>query len=262
MRLFTLASGSGGNCCLVSDGACHVLVDAGISLRRIRAGLAVCGLTPDELSGLLVTHEHSDHVSGLAMLAKYHDIPVFAPRTVTNHLRWSLAGVEPHFYELRPGTQTELGSLRVTAFHTPHDTPESVGYRLEGGVTVGICTDLGYVTDEVRDTLSGCDAALLESNHDEVMLRNGPYPVHLKRRISSERGHLSNAHCGPLAASLAVNGARYILLGHLSRENNRPALALDAVRGALDAARRPQAPCPISGEDAVCCVWSCFARAE
>ena len=262
MRIYTLASGSSGNCALVSDGDCHILLDAGISLRRIRTALGHFGLTPGDLSGVLITHEHSDHVGGLPMLAKYHDIPIFAPRTVANHLRWSLAGVEPRFYELLPGKPTELGAFRVTAFRTPHDTPESVGYRLEGStLAVGCCTDLGRVTDEVQDTLTGCDAALLEANHDEDLLRDGPYPVYLKRRILSDHGHLSNAACGALAARLAARGAQYILLGHLSRENNRPALAQDTVRGALDAAGFPGLALEVAPPEGLCGRTLAAARA-
>jgi phosphoribosyl 1,2-cyclic phosphodiesterase len=237
MRVTTFASGSGGNCALVSLGDTHVLLDAGISLRRIRTALARYGLTTEKLSGVLITHEHADHVSGLPMLVKYSDIPIFAPRTVANHLRWSTAGVEKCLYELEPGAPLPLNELCVTAFRTPHDTPESVGYRLEGGGdSFGFCTDLGHVTDEVRDGLNGCASVVLEANHDPEMLRCGPYPIYLKRRILSGSGHLSNESCADFAAELAAAGAGYILLGHLSRENNRPELALAAVRETLDTA--------------------------
>lgn len=236
MTIVTFASGSSGNCALVSDGKTHLLLDAGISLRRIRAGLARQGLAPEKLAGILITHEHSDHISGLSMMVKYYGIPVLAPRTVANHLRWTVPGVDAYLREITPGEPFSAGNFRVTAFSTPHDTDQSVGYCFEEGVRFGFCTDTGCVTEEMEAALCGCDAAVLEANHDLAMLRYGPYPAVLKRRILSDRGHLSNDRCGEFACSLAAHGARTIILGHLSRENNLPSLARDTVRSALDAA--------------------------
>jgi len=252
MRAVTFASGSGGNCALVSDGDIHILVDAGISMRRIRAGLSFCNLRPEDLTAVLLTHEHSDHVSGLPVLAKSCDIPIFAPRAVAGALRRMAAGVEKCLYTLSPHTPFSLGGVSVTAFRTPHDASESVGYRFDGRSALGFCTDLGHVTDEVRDALSGCDAAVLESNHDEEMLRYGPYPVYLKRRILSSRGHLSNGSCGELSVSLAAGGTRRIVLGHLSRENNRPELALQTVRRALDEAGYPAVALAVAPPSSPC----------
>ena len=171
---------------------------------------------------------------GEAML-KYTDVPVYAPPTVGRRLCGSVPALEDRLTVIRPGEPVELGSLTVTAFHTSHDTDESVGYRLEdAGTSFGVCTDTGVVTDEIRAALRGCAAALIEANHDEEMLRFGAYPVYLKRRILSERGHLSNAACAELACFLAENGTRSIVLGHLSRENNTPRRACETVREALD----------------------------
>lgn len=229
MQIHTIASGSGGNCTLVTDGTTAVLIDAGISARRIVSALGAFGLRPERLSGILITHEHTDHVCGLSTLLKHYEIPIFAPRTVANHLSWSIAGVETYMTVLPTGQDSRVGELCVLPFHTPHDTPESVGYRIEGSGRFGLCTDLGHVTDEVLEGLRGVDAALIESNHDLDLLRDGPYPVPLKRRILSDRGHLSNSACGALAAALYESGTRKLVLGHLSRENNRPTLARECV---------------------------------
>lgn len=235
MRLTTLASGSGGNCALVEGPAACVLLDAGISLRRIRAALSARGLAPDDIAGVFITHEHADHVAALRTMLKYTRVPVYAPPTVGRRLCGMLPELEDRLRVIRPGMPEELGELTVTAFHTSHDTDESVGYRLEdAGCSFGVCTDTGVVTEEIRSALRGCGAALIEANHDEEMLRFGPYPVYLKRRILSERGHLSNAACAELACFLAENGTGSIVLGHLSRENNTPRRAYDAVRSALD----------------------------
>ncbi|MEG1632420.1 MAG: MBL fold metallo-hydrolase [Oscillospiraceae bacterium] len=233
MRITTLASGSSGNCALISSGDTHILVDAGISMRRIKTGLAAMGLQPEHLSGVFITHEHSDHVSGLPMLIKHHGIKIFSPHTVASRLRGMLPDIDPFLEIIHIGEPVCLGDMRVTAFHTLHDTDESVGYRIDGEVSLGFCTDLGRVTDEVREALRGVCAAVIESNHDENMLRDGGYPIYLKRRILSERGHLSNESCGELAAFLAENGAETLVLSHLSRENNTPARALAGVGSAL-----------------------------
>jgi phosphoribosyl 1,2-cyclic phosphodiesterase len=234
MRLVTLASGSKGNCTLISGGEWNILIDAGISMRRIKQGLALCGLTLDDVDAILITHEHSDHVSALPMLAKHCNIPIYAPRTVAGHLRCAVAGVENSLREIPVGEDLAIGGATVRAFHTPHDTDESVGYRISGECVFAIATDMGHVTEEVESGLLGADAVMIEANHDPDMLRENPrYPYPLKERILSPNGHLSNGDCAKLAARLADNGARYIVLGHLSRENNTPALACRTVGEAL-----------------------------
>lgn len=236
MHITTFASGSSGNCALVSAAGTKILVDAGISLRRINTFLRAEGLTPEELVGVLITHEHSDHVSGLDMLLKYHEVDIYAPRTVANRLAGIKPRTEGRIKIIEPGVPFDLNGVRTLAFRTPHDTPESVGYRFdcESG-SLGVCTDLGHVTKEVFNAMRGVDTALIESNHDEEMLRYGQYPVYLKRRILSDRGHLSNESCGELAVHLARSGTERIVLGHLSRENNTPGKAFRAVSAALAA---------------------------
>ena len=230
MELRVFASGSSGNCLLLSSGSTHILIDAGISKRRIEQSLAQSGLSMREIGGVLITHEHSDHISGLKMLIKHCAPPIYAPRTVANRLRGCLPEAEGLLHVIPVNEAFTIGSLTVTAFHTPHDTDESVGYRVEGEGIFALATDMGHVTEEVFSALSGADTVLIESNHDEEMLRYGPYPVYLKRRILSDRGHLSNACCAQLSRKLALGGTRRIILGHLSRENNTPALALSAAR--------------------------------
>lgn len=236
MHIVTFASGSSGNCTLVRYEQTNILIDAGISMKRIRANLACLGLVPGDIDGVLITHEHSDHVSGLKTMTRQYRIPIYAPRTVANHLRWSVPEVTECLSDFTAGTAFELGSVLVDSFHTSHDTPESVGYRLTGDIRFALCTDLGCVTDEVYRGIEGASAVIIESNHDEEMLRYGPYPAYLKRRILSDSGHLSNSCCSGVMPDLVRSGARRLVLGHLSRENNTPEAARQAVLDSLTGA--------------------------
>ena len=218
MNLTVFASGSSGNCALVRSGGTALLLDAGISFRRIKSALARRGLGMEDLAGVLVTHEHSDHVSGLRTLLKYAPVPLYVPRTVAYHLTNVLPEAEAHVRVIPVGEPFPVGELTLTAFHTPGAHPHC------------------EVTEEMLSGLRGCGVALIEANHDLTMLQYGPYPVALKRRILSPNGHLSNSDCGALACALAESGTGSIVLGHLSQENNTPRKAFDAVRAALDSA--------------------------
>lgn len=260
MRLTTFASGSSGNCALLSMDGVHLLLDAGISCRRIRQQLRLSGLEPESLSGVLITHSHRDHICGLDVLLRACPLPVLASAGVSRELRKSVAGVESCLRELPLDTPTEFSGLRLRCFPTPHDTAYSVGWRVEGSERFALATDMGTVTESVRRGLLGADAALIEANHDVELLRYGPYPVSLKRRILSDRGHLSNAACAALARELEESGTRYLILGHLSQENNRPELALRTVRSALgDSAGVFVAPAQerltLETEEALPCCW-------
>lgn len=233
MRICIFASGSSGNCMLLSSGDTNILIDAGISMRRIDNALRQAGLAMRDVGGVLITHEHSDHISGLKMLIKHYAVPVYAPRTVAARLRGMLPEVDGCLRIIEPGRDTAIGTMKVRAFHTPHDTDESVGYRVEAGGVFALATDMGCVTEEIEENLRGADTVLIEANHDIDMLCYGPYPVYLKRRILSDRGHLSNEDCARLVRTLAENGVNRVILGHLSRENNTPEKALAAVRTAL-----------------------------
>ena len=233
MRIVTFASGSTGNCCLVSDGGVNVLIDAGISARRIVQGLGVLGLAPQDVCGVLITHEHSDHISGLPVLVKRTGMKIFAP----SELGEVLKRVKPELSEsidyIPPDGGLCVGDVRITAFPTPHDTSASFGYRIEGSEVFAFATDTGHISDELLEGLQGADTVVIEANHDKVMLKNGPYPPLLKQRVLSKHGHLSNDDCAKLACLLADSGTRQIILGHLSQQNNTPEAAETAVSEAL-----------------------------
>ena len=234
MRVTVFASGSSGNCALISAGETRLLIDAGISMKRITAFLLGEGVRWTDIAGILVTHEHADHILALPMIAKYHAVPIYAPHTVANRLSGRYPKLEAQLRIIPVGEGFSIGDTIVTAFHTPHDTDESVGYRLDcGAYSFALATDMGHVTDEIRSALRGCGTVLIEANHDEDMLVNGPYPLPLKRRILSERGHLSNVNAARLASELIKHGTSRIILGHLSQENNLPELALGTVAAVL-----------------------------
>lgn len=233
----TLASGSSGNALLLSCGDTHLLVDAGISCRRITAGLRELGLTPEDLDAVLITHTHTDHIAGLQTMLKRTAFPIFATAQTGRGLAYRLAGVEDRLLEAAPCRTYVLGGCAVTAFPTSHDAPGACGFRFDtADGSVGVLTDTGYVTDEAADILPGVDLAVLEANHDVETLRSGPYPYYLKKRILSQEGHLCNEDAARFAVTLAEHGAAEIILAHLSRENNTPAMARNAVEIALSAA--------------------------
>ena len=235
MRLIIFASGSTGNCALIQGGGQNILLDAGISARRIFDCLEQEDVDPAELDGIFITHEHTDHVSGLTVFTKQCPTAVYAPGMTADALRRSFPGVRPFLEAIAPEQALSLGDMTVTAFPTSHDAVQSVGYRFEADSAVLTCaTDTGCVTDGMLRYFQGADAALIEANHDLTMLMNGHYPAYLKKRIRSDKGHLSNAECTWLAAVLAKQGTGRIVLGHLSRNNNIPGLARRTVSRALE----------------------------
>ena len=235
LELCTLASGSSGNCLLVSSGDTHILVDAGISCRRITTALKAMGLDPKALSAVLVTHEHSDHIAGLATMTKQLAVPVYASRGTGMQLCYRIPFLEEVLHTFTPGERFSLGGVDVESFATPHDAAQSTGYSLSaGGKKAAVVTDLGHVTDEVAEGIRGAELLVAEANHDVEWLQSGPYPYSLKSRILGDRGHLSNEAGAQLVCRAVEGGARTVVLAHLSRENNTPQRAYDVVRSALE----------------------------
>lgn len=231
-KIFTVASGSSGNCTYIGYGKNGILIDAGVSAKAITQALSEQDIDINGIMGIFITHEHTDHISGLKVFANKHNLPVFASSDTLNRLvEMGIAGDNGIVVK----TVTTAGDFSVTRFATSHDCEGSSGYIVElpDGQKCAVCTDLGIVTDDIREQLSGCNAVLLESNHDVTLLQKGTYPEVLKRRILSDCGHLSNNACAIELPKLVDSGTTRIILGHLSRENNRPQIARSAAVAAL-----------------------------
>ncbi len=225
-RIYPLFSSSKANATFIGDIKGGILIDAGASFKRLSEALVLSGLAVSSVKGVFITHSHTDHIAGLKVLTGKTGIPVFGQReTLEELLEKGCISPNSPVYELDGAAVS--ADIEVSCFDTPHDTVRSCGYRIKtpDGRVCAICTDLGYVTDTVRENIIGCDLVLLESNYDEKMLKNGPYPPRLKERIKSEHGHLSNNDCAKQAAELIRNGTTRIVLGHLSQENNTPYIA-------------------------------------
>lgn len=234
-RFCSLFSGSSGNCTYIAEGDSGILIDAGVSAKRIRDALAARDVPLSSIRGIFVTHEHSDHTTGVRVLANQCGCPVYASRGTFGGMDRGKALPDTKLVAISDKESVAVGDLQITAFATPHDTPESTGYAVEtaDGTRLAIATDMGELTRPVFDILCGCDLVLLESNHDVKMLRSGPYPVYLQERILSRRGHLSNAACAAALPALVKAGVSRVILGHLSDTNNTPSLAYDTSFAAL-----------------------------
>ena len=231
----SLYSGSKGNSALIESEGAKILIDAGKSARSLCSALCGMGKSIDDIDAIFITHEHTDHVSALEVLLRKHPIPV---HIVGASARKLLArGLNAHESLLcihPPVFSVQVGDMTVTSFPTPHDSEFSVGYRIEiGDSVIGYATDVGCVTDEIREGLSGCESIVIEANHDVDMLMGGSYPYDLKIRIRSKRGHLSNRDCADLVSELCLVGTKNVLLAHLSEENNEQSLAYDEVWSAI-----------------------------
>ena len=232
MEFYTLASSSAGNAALVCHENTHILIDAGISCRRITQSLAALSLTLDDLDGILITHEHIDHVRALGTLQKKHAVPLYASFGTAAALDYPA----PYLHAFAADETFTIKDLQIRSFRTSHDAKESVGYRIESSDgSLAVLTDTGFITDDAHDAALGADMLLLESNHDVIMLKNGSYPYYLKQRILGECGHLSNEAAAEFAVECVRAGTSDILLAHLSGENNTPSLAEYAVGRALQA---------------------------
>jgi phosphoribosyl 1,2-cyclic phosphodiesterase len=227
IKFCSLYSSSSGNSVFVGDGSTRLLVDAGVSCKKILQALEGIGERGEDIQGVLVTHEHSDHIQGLSVLCRKLHIPVYATAPTIRQMAVNKKE-QLEFRPIEKGKTLAIGDVEVLPFAVPHDAADPVGFRFtfpKEGKVVCTATDMGCVTQEMRQHLEGCDVAYLESNHDRNMLLSGRYPYYLKQRILSDRGHLCNDDCGQLAGDLVEKGTKHLVLGHLSQENNMPQVA-------------------------------------
>jgi len=234
-RFCTLFSGSSGNCTYIGGAAGGILIDAGSNAKQIRLALETAGIPLDSIKAIFVTHEHTDHISGLRVFAAREKTAVYCSAGTLSALEDSNAWTGNVNAGVIDYGGIETAGMLITPFYTAHDCRQSNGYVIKtaDGRRIAVATDLGHVGGEVRGALRGCDLVMLESNHDVGMLRNGGYPYHLKRRIMSSTGHLSNEACAAELPELVRSGTTRIVLAHLSRENNHPDLALQESRYTL-----------------------------
>ncbi len=240
VSLTVLASGSRGNCSIVSSSRTRILVDAGISSREALRRIQAVGEDPHSITALLVSHEHTDHVNGLYGLARRLKVPVFL--TGATYQEWRRCarkkyvngGMLPKVEHFDAGRSFTIGDIAVLPFTIPHDAVDPVGFTFRAeGVRLGLVTDLGYLPPSVCHHLRGCDLLMIESNHDLEMLRTGPYPWSVKQRVMSRVGHLSNEALADFLLSDYDGAAAFLILAHLSEQNNHPEIARKAAEQAL-----------------------------
>lgn len=228
MQVHVLASGSTGNAIFLDFNHTKILVDAGISTRRIKNNLAELGTSIEELDGVFITHEHRDHVSGLGTMTKKYNVPIYASMNTWSAM-YCRALIPVQCCKLLSDSM-DLGQVTVEPFSISHDAADPVGFRFyHGRSKCSVVTDLGFVTETVKNAIALSDVLVLESNHDVEMLEKGPYPWHLKRRIMSNRGHLSNFDAGWALARLERKPSMQVFLAHMSQKNNDPELAMHTV---------------------------------
>lgn len=238
MQLYSIASGSSGNCIYVGSDNRGFLVDVGTSLKKVREGLCEQGLSLDLLEGILITHEHSDHIAGLAALLRKYPLPVYATADTIEKIweKCNMNNISPDlFHSIRSGDEFTVSDYRIRSFPISHDAVDPVCYTLENeGAKVGIATDMGVYDDTVIENLGDCDSVLIEANHDINLLQVGPYPYSLKMRILGDHGHLSNDASARLLREIIHRGLKTVVLGHLSEHNNFPELAYNTVSFEMD----------------------------
>lgn len=231
VRFASLGSGSKGNGTLIDDGNTCLLIDLGFTIKEAVRRLGRLGVSPDDIDAILVTHEHADHIHGVAGFARKFSTPVYlTPGTYEAKTMGQL----PELRKINCHSTFSVGSFEVTPVAVPHDAKEPCQYVLcSEGVTVGVLTDLGHITPHVQRSYQGCDALLLECNHDPVMLEHGPYPYPLKKRVGGDYGHLNNAQAAELLDALDLARLQHLVISHISEQNNQPGLAQDAVKPLL-----------------------------
>ncbi|MGV8145410.1 MAG: MBL fold metallo-hydrolase [Alkaliphilus sp.] len=235
VKFCTLASGSKGNCHFVSDGDNYLLFDAGMSGVKIQKSLKQIGINPKQLTGIVISHEHNDHVQGAGILSRRFDIPIYANENTWDVMKNKVGEIKlGNIKSFATGKWFELNNFIINPFRISHDARDPVGFSIENnGTNICIATDLGYVDDTIIKHATGADLVILESNHDEEMLKAGRYPYSLKRRILSEVGHLSNESAGAAILKMIEKNVKMITLAHLSEENNFPELAYETVKSVL-----------------------------
>lgn len=234
-RLYPLFSSSKGNSSYIGTEKEGILIDCGVSFRRLANALEVNNIPLEAVRAVFITHEHSDHVAGLAMLTKKTGLPVYGQKRTLQRL-YESGKIAPASKIIdMDGKTIACGGSEICCFNTPHDTIQSCGYKIHTSDDkfCAVCTDLGHVTPEVDNALTGCRLVLIEANYDENMLRTGSYPLYLKERIMSPIGHLSNVDCAVQVGKLIERGTTHFVLGHLSQDNNRPDIAEYTVKSSL-----------------------------
>ena len=229
----TLGSGSRGNSYAIWDSEDLFLVDAGFSGKELKKRMGQVGLSPEDIKAIIVTHDHGDHVKGVGVMNRRYNIPIYATPTV---LKGKVLKKEKlkNQVEIQPGKKFKIGRLEIKGFEVPHDAPQTLGYRIQNnGRCMAIATDTGHMTTQIQKMLEGCDGLVLESNHDIEMLKNGPYPAFLKKRILGDKGHLPNVESGEVLVKVIGPDTQHITLAHLSEENNTPEVALETVKKIL-----------------------------
>ena len=243
MRLCSIASGSSGNCIYVGSEKTHILVDTGISKKRIEEGLAELDVRGEELSGIFITHEHIDHIQGLGVFCRKYNVPIYASKgTIVGIQTCKTIGKMPEgiLHEISVDELFEIGDLKVRPFAISHDANEPTGFRIEGeDKAIAVATDLGTYDDYIVDNLKGLNAILLEANHDTHMVEVGPYPYPLKQRVLGNKGHLSNELSGRLLCDILHDKLTCVLLGHLSKDNNYAQLAYETVKLEVTMSKTP-----------------------
>lgn len=232
MRVINLASGSKGNCTLVESDKASILIDCGLDSKKIESLLEEVGSTADKIQAIFITHTHTDHIKGVTVFAKKHNVKVFATDKCWEEGKLQkIELVQRGFLNFEPMTFEDFS---IVAFELPHDAVQTVGYSIQNcGKKFSIATDLGVLSAQTLSNLQGSDLIFIESNYDEGMLKNGPYPYVLKQRIASGVGHLSNEDCGNAIAKLVKLGTKHFVLMHLSENNNLPELAYGTVKNVL-----------------------------
>lgn len=236
MEFCSLYSGSSGNSLYVGTEKTRVLIDSGLSGKKIQEGLKIAGVNPSEINGIVITHEHDDHIKSAGILSRRFNIPLYANTKTWEAMIGTLGAIEKSNIRVFDGYKPfEIGDITVIPYEIPHDAACPCGYSfINGNKKVSVATDIGYASQTVKDNIKDSDFILLESNHDVEMVKVGPYPYPLKLRILSEEGHLSNEACGNMIVEILNSRMKKVMLGHLSQTNNYPELAMRTVLSVLE----------------------------